>query len=184
MNLKTKTPAPGGHRGTGFQKQIYKSNIQPGPVQINGIFPNQPEAESGLLCACLADSEAVLRVSEIIEPRDFYTTRGMLIFRMLQKFSRSGRAYTPQQVICAFEGHPEHDNIENFILEHGPYFTSQTSTHFARIVLEQSLRRRTIKAAHDVCLDSFDQSISIHEILDRLRTRFLEISRRIKKCRQ
>ena len=61
------------------------------------VLPHDLDAELGLLntCFCIGGIE---RVIEIVEPDDFYSDGGKLIFAKMLEFYRSGNGFTLYQV--------------------------------------------------------------------------------------
>jgi len=169
---------PGGNRG-GTQKQKFSNDYSKNKLEINQPFPHEPDAEIGLLHACLSDPTATDRAREFVHSGDFYDGGGRAVFEMVCKFRDQGRDYNPQLIIKAFEGEEFFDRIEKLIDSIGPFFTGQTSSHFGKIILEQSLRRRLIRTFHKIHTDCFRQDISVDEILGELQSEIDAIRGRI-----
>ena len=150
--VKTKPRLAG--RGE-YKKTLTKDNLPPSALELNRTFPYDMEAEQGVFQACLADPEATDRSNEIINPTDFYRRGYSIIYERLLEFRKQKRSYTPTTVLESFKDHPEFERIETSILELGPFFTGQTSRHFAKIVKDFSVRRSLISAAVKMAEDSF-----------------------------
>ncbi len=172
--VKTKPRLAG--RG-GYKKTQLKDNLPPCALELNRTLPYDNEAEQGVLQACLADPEATDRSNEIITPNDFYRRGYSIIYERLLEFRKQKRSYTPTTVLESFKDHPEFERIETSILELGPFFTGQTSRHFANIVRDFSIRRSLINAALKLAADSFAITPNIKQVESEFLTSVRELKR-------
>ena len=161
----------------GLKKTQLKDNLPACALELNRTLPYDNEAEQGVLQACLADPEATDRSNEIITPNDFYRRGYSIIYERLLEFRKQKRTYTPTTVLESFKNHPEFERIETSILELGPFFTGQTSRHFAKIVMDFSIRRSLINAALKLAADSFAITPNIKKIET-------EFSNKVRKLRR
>ncbi len=175
MNLITQKPRLAG-RGE-YKNTLAKDIIAESPVDLKRMLPHDKEAEAGVLQACLADPEATDRSSEIINPKDFYRRGYAIIYERLLEFRNQKRSYTPTTVLESFKNHSEYERIETTIFELAPFFTGQTSRHFASIVKDFSVRRSLISAAIKMAEDSFAITPNIKQI----EAEFLNTVRELKR---
>jgi replicative DNA helicase len=175
MNLITQKPRPGS-RGE-YKKTLPKDIIEESPVDLKRMLPYDNEAEQGVLQACFSEPEAVDRAREHITPEDFYRRGYGIIFQRFVDFRDQQRGYTPTTVLESFKDHPEFERIETSILELGPFFTGQTSRHFAKIVKDFSVRRSLISAAIKMAEDSFSITPNIKQI----ESEFINTVRKLKR---
>jgi replicative DNA helicase len=174
--VKTKPLVAVTARG-GYKKTLVKNIIKESPVDLKRMLPYDNEAEAGVLQACLADPEATDRSNEIINPTDFYRRGYGIIYERLLEFRKQQRSYTPRTVLESFKNHGEYERIETSILELGPFFTGQTSRHFAKIVKDFSVRRSLISAAIKMAEDSFSITPNIKQI----ESEFINTVRKLKR---
>jgi len=180
MNHPRKNPSGVRDRAGGKQEQRKSlPNYNKTEIEINSVLFYDPDVEIKSLHACLSDPTATDRAREYIVSADYYCDGGKMIFQTLCDFRDSGRDYTPSLILAAFENSSEYDHVENFISGIGPFFTGQTSRHFAKIVLEQSLRRSLIRATFEAHSKCCDQSIAIPEILSELEAAIHNVRRRL-----
>ena len=149
---------------------------------MNKLLPENIESERALLHQLVGWCEGVRAAREILEPQDFSRTGHQEIFAMLCRFDDQGRYWTPSLLCDAFANHPDGARVQNLISELGPFWLLRDTgpvKHFAKIILENSVRRDCIKAA----VDFYDQSTNplgtftaIGEIVGRIVKRLEGIS--------
>jgi len=125
-----------------------------GAVVDNLIMPHDFDGELGLLNACFCPG-GIKRIIDLVEPSDFYSDGGRLIFAKMVAFHRAGLEPTLFQVDTAFQDHQNYINIRS-ILDALLPFTAEDATHYAKIVKRLSDRRRAIKQAYATYLDLHD----------------------------
>jgi len=125
-----------------------------GVIMNDLIMPHCLESELGLLNTCFYPG-GFERVIEIVEPDDFYSDGGRLIFAKMVAFHRAGLEPTLFQVDKGFQDHQNYINIRS-ILDTLLPFTAEDATHYAKIVKGLSNRRKAIKQAYATYLDLHD----------------------------
>ncbi len=123
------------------------------------VLPHCLDSELGLLNACFCMG-GIERVIEIVEPNDFYSEGGKLIFAKMLEFYRSGNGFTLYQVDKALQDHPDYLNIRRILDELRP-LTAECARHFANAVKRLSDRRKAIKRAYALYLDLHDPTFPI-----------------------
>lgn len=131
------------------------------------ILPHDYDAEEGLLAAAFCP-DGMDRVKGLVSADDFYSGRGRLIFEKMMEFHESGRSFTISMVDQALEGHSQYVNICR-VLDMLIPITSESATHFAKIVRELADRRRAIKACYEVFEGLFDLSRPVDHVRGFLR---------------
>ena len=116
-----------------------------GPVEFNEPLPHNWEAEQCSLNACLCDPEATDRTLEFIGPDDFFKRGSKALFKKLCAFRDLGMHYTPSSVVASFKGNPEYDRMEDFVYSLAPFVLGDFSRHYAKMILETSVRRKMIE---------------------------------------
>ena len=174
--VKTKPLVAVTARG-GYKRTKVKDIVRESPVDLKRMLPYDNEAEQGVLQACFSEPEAVDRAREHITPEDFYRRGYGIIFQRFVDFRDQQRGYTPTTILESFKNHSEYERIETTIFELAPFFTGQTSRHFASIVKDFSVRRSLISAAIKMAEDSFAITPNIKQI----EAEFLNTVRELKR---
>jgi len=123
------------------------------------ILPHDLDAELGLLNACFCIG-GIERAIEIVEPEDYYSEYGKLIFTTMLEFYRSGNGFTLYQVDKALQVHLDYLNIRKILDELRPV-TAEVAAHYAKIVKRLSYRRQAIKRAYKLYLDLRDPTFPL-----------------------
>lgn len=141
--------------------------------------PQNLEAEASLLGSVLIDSDAIVKIADIVEQNDFYDKKHGAIYSAVQKLYAN---HSPIDVLTLTEQLKADGNLE-FI--GGTSFLSEltnfvpTATHvkqYALIVSEKSTRRRLIKASQSIIDLGFDQNDSIANLIEEAETKLFEVS--------
>lgn len=138
-----------------------------GAVMEDKILPHDYDSE-GMLLAALFCPGAMQKANGLINPDDFYSGSGKLIFSKMLEFHNSGRGFTLSIIDQAFEGHSQYINIRRALDMLVPV-TAETVPHFASIVQELADRRRAIKATYTAYEKLYDLSNSIGQISNLLK---------------
>lgn len=147
----------------------------------NNIPPQNTEAEASILGAILIDSDAIVKVADIINPEDFYDERHARIYEaMLQLYEK----HSPIDVLTLS------DQLRNTgmldMVGGAGYLTEltnfvPTATHadkYAEIIAQKSMRRRLIKASQVITDLGFDETQSLQELIENAETKLFEVSQR------
>jgi replicative DNA helicase len=151
------------------------------PRQSANIPPQNTEAEASLLGALLIDSDAIVKVADIVRPGDFYDERHARIYEAaLQLYEK----HSPIDVLTLSDqlrntgmldmvgGASYLTELTNFVP------TASHADRYANIIAEKSMRRKMIKASQDITKLGFDESQTLQELVESAETRLFEVSQR------
>ena len=165
--------APGDE--TKDSRQFIKTNPGRNPkIEFDRLLPHDEEAELAVLAACIAgesqaDATVLERAREIICPGDFYRRAGGRVFGRMLQFRDAGRPFTLSALEASFESDLDFPKYQDLFDSLEPV-TAQTAGHFAKIILENSLRRALIAATCHAHEKFFDLAVSVLEIIGKLQT--------------
>jgi replicative DNA helicase len=154
-------------------------NGQPGYVQK--LPPQSGEMERGVLGAILLESDALVRVLEVLDERDFYQDAHRWIFRtMIELFEEN----TPIDLLTVAERLRKKDQLEAVggasylteLVEMVP--TAANAWHHARIVRDKAVLRGLIQTATGIVEESYEDTEDVDTLLDRAEQSIFEISQR------
>jgi len=148
----------------------------------NAVVPPQnTEAEASLLGALLIDSDAVVKVADLVRPEDFYDERHARIYEAaLQLYEK----HSPIDVLTLS------DQLKNTgmldIVGGASYLTELTNfvptaahaDRYADIISQKAMRRRLIKASQAITNLGYDEAQSLQELIEGAETTLFEVSQK------
>ena len=141
--------------------------------------PQNLEAEASLLGALLIDSDAVVKVADVINESDFYEERHGIIYAAIKKLYEAHRPVDVLTLSDSLRGAGELERVG------GPGYLTEltnfvpTAAHvvqYAEIVASKAMRRRLIKASQDITSFGFDESEDLQALIEQAETRLFEVS--------
>ncbi len=145
------------------------------------IPPQDRDAEASLLGALLIDSDAIVKIADIVSSDDFYEERHRHIFDATQKLYEK---HSPIDVLTLAnqlraDGLLEMAGGSAYLTELTNFVpTASHVAQYADIVAQKALRRRLIKASQDISNLSFDEATSLKELIENSEQRLFEVSHR------
>ena len=151
------------------------------PQSNKTIPPQSTDAEASLLGAILIDSDAIVKVADIVTFEDFYDEKHRRIF---------------EAVVSLYELHSPIDvlTLSNKLTEMGfidfvggaSYLTELTNyvptaahvNQYADIVAQKALRRRLIKASQDIVGLGYDETIGLQGLIENAEIKIFEVSQK------
>lgn len=154
-------------------------NGQPGFLQK--LPPQSVEMEQGVLGAILQDSQALVKILEVVDERDFYQEAHRWIFQATVELFQEN---IPIDVLTVAERLRRREHLEAAggaaylaeLIEMVP--TSAHVSHHARTVHEKAVARALIQRATTIVTDSYEDSEDVDVLLDRAEQAIFEISQR------
>lgn len=145
------------------------------------VPPQNVEAEASLLGALLIDSDAIVKIADIVSAPDFYEERHRHIFEAI---SHLYEQHKPIDVLTlsdqlkgagfleAVGGAAYLTELTNFVP------TAAHAEQYAEIVSQKALRRRLISASQDIVGLGFNESKNLQELIEEAEARFFEVSQK------
>lgn len=141
------------------------------------LLPSDPDAEIGVLQCCLADPTAIDRATKLIRPYDFSREGGGELFRYILNFRNANRNFTAYSLIRAFEDRPDSQQYKDLIDSLRP-ITGEAVTHYAKIVLEMSNRRKLIKALDNYGRELYNIAVDPKETIKNIKSVINDVEKR------
>jgi replicative DNA helicase len=147
--------------------------------QPANIPPQNVEAEASLLGALLIDSDAIVKVADLVRPTDFYDERHARIYEAALHLYEK---HSPIDVLTLS------DQLKNTgmldVVGGASYLTELTNfvptaahaDRYADIIKQKSMRRRLIKASQAITNLGFDEAQSLQELIENAETTLFEVS--------
>ncbi len=149
------------------------------PTTSKQSQPQNTEAEASLLGAILIDSDAVVKVADLIRGGDFYDPRHQYIYdAVIQLYNNR----SPIDVLTLSDQLKNNGMLD---IIGGPSYLTEltnfvpTAAHaeqYADIVAQKSVRRRLIKASQDIVGLGFDETKGLHELIEEAEARLFDVS--------
>src|SRR5580704_6844427 len=133
------------------------------------ILPHNDTAEQSVLGAILIDKNAIVVVSEILKPQDFYSDlNGIIYGDMLVLYEER----KPIDLLTLTEKLKKNKLLKNFdtsyltdLVEQVP--TAANVTTYAQMVKEDATKRRLITAGTGIAELGFGENSEVKDILDK-----------------
>ena len=148
---------------------------------LDRMPPQNIEAEQSVLGAILIEQSSIAKISDLLNPEDFYREAHRLIYRAALGLFERGEAIDFITVVDLLRR-------ENTLEQAGgiAYVTSLANgvptaaniTYHAKIVQEKSLLRRLIHAATDIAAMGYAETEEVERVLDHAEQKILEVATR------
>lgn len=143
------------------------------------VPPQNVEAESSLLGALLLDSDAIVKVADILSPADFYEERHARIYEAaLTLYNR----HSPIDVLTLSD---QLQNTGMIDVVGGAQYLSELTTlvptaahadKYAEIIAQKAIRRRLIKASQAITNLGYDEAQSLQDLIESAESTLFEVS--------
>ena len=141
--------------------------------------PQDVETESACLAAVLLSREALYKVTEILQPEDFYLDKHRVIYGAILELEKKDLPIDLTTLKQRLADHGSFDKVGGDAGLVDPYRSASTSANaefYARRVKELSLRRRLIEVAAGSVEKCFDMSIDTEELVDEVEREVFNIT--------
>ncbi len=141
--------------------------------------PQNLDAEASLLGSVLIDTDAIVKIADSIRPGDFFDKRHELIYQAMLNLYEQHEAIDVLTLANRLKSKGELDSVGG-----AAYLTELTNfvptaahvEQYADIVAQKSLRRRLIKASQQMVSLGFDESKSLHELIEEAESNLFSVS--------
>ncbi len=141
--------------------------------------PQNLDAESSLLGSILIDSDAIVRVADIVTVNDFYDERHERIYEAISKLYNK---HSPIDILTLSNQLKDDDFLD--IVGGASYLTELTNyvptaahvEHYAEIVAQKALRRRLINASQEMVGLGYDESKTIQSLIEEAEAQLFQVS--------
>ncbi|HWR31681.1 MAG TPA: replicative DNA helicase [Negativicutes bacterium] len=148
---------------------------------LDRVPPQNIEAEQSVLGAVLIEQSSIAKISDMLQPEDFYREAHRLIFRAALSLFERGEAidFITVTDVLRRDGAVEQAGGISYItsLANGVPTAANILFH-AKIVEEKSLLRRLINAATDIASMGYAESEEVDRVLDQAEQKILTVATR------
>ncbi len=143
--------------------------------------PQNIEAEKSLLGSLMLDKNAIIKVADFLQPRDFYKQNNQEIYQAIVDLFERGE---PVDLLTVSSRLKEKNLLEE--IGGNSYLTElintvPTATHisnYAKIVQRKRILRDLIEASQDINIIGYDEQEDIDVLLDRAEQRIFSIAQK------
>lgn len=141
--------------------------------------PQNIEAEASLLGAILIDSDAIVKIADVLTAADFFDQKHRHIYEAVLQLYEKRNAIDVLTLADRLRNNGYLDLIG------GPSYLTEltnfvpTAAHveqYADIVAQKALRRRLITASQDIGRFGYDETSGLRELIEQAETRLFEVS--------
>ncbi|MEO6761266.1 MAG: replicative DNA helicase [Candidatus Saccharimonadales bacterium] len=143
------------------------------------IQPQNTDAEASLLGALLIDSDAVVKIADLVSPEDFFDPRHGRIYEAVVALYEKRSSIDVLTLADQLKGNGFLDMVggNSYLAELTNYVpTASHVEQYADIVAQKSLRRRLIKVSQDMALLGQDESKALNELIEEAESRLFAVS--------
>ena len=148
---------------------------------LDRVPPQNIEAEQSVLGAILIEQSAIAKISDILQPADFYREAHKLVYRSAMTLFERGEAIdfiTVIDMLRREEALERAGGISYITSLANGVPTAANIVFHAKIVQEKSLLRRLIHAATDIAAMGYAETEEVERVLDHAEQKILEVATR------
>jgi replicative DNA helicase len=143
--------------------------------------PQNLDVEASLLGSLLIDSDAFIKIGDMIAADDFFDAQHARIFAAMRALHDKR---SPIDILTLSEQLKNAEQLDS--VGGASYLTELTNfvptaahlEQYAQIVADKAIRRRLISASQDIATIGFDENKSLQELIEEAETRLFEVSQR------
>jgi len=149
--------------------------------KLDRLPPQSIEAEQSVLGSLMLDKDAIVKISDILKPEDFYRGAHQLIFETMLELFEQGEPIDLLSISNRLEEKEELEKIGGI-----GYLTDLINTvpsaaniiHYAKIVQKKKMHRDLIEAAHHITQLGYQEIEEVENIVDEAEKRIFAVSQR------
>jgi replicative DNA helicase len=143
--------------------------------------PQNLDVEASLLGSLLIDSDAFIKIGDMVRAEDFFDVHHSKIFAAMRALHDKR---SPIDILTLSEQLKNADQLE--AVGGAGYLTELTNfvptaahlEQYAQIVADKAIRRRLISASQDIATIGYDENKSLQELIEEAEIRLFEVSQR------
>lgn len=149
------------------------------PPAATGSTPQNAEAEASLLGALLIDSDAIVKIADVLSAPDFYDKKHQRIYEAIIQLYESHAAVDVLTLADRLKNNGYLDSVG------GPAYLTEltnfvpTAAHveqYADIVAQKAMRRRLIAASKEIVDLGYDESKQLRALIEEAEVKLFDVS--------
>ncbi|RLC34607.1 MAG: replicative DNA helicase [Candidatus Nealsonbacteria bacterium] len=145
------------------------------------IPPQSIEAEQCLLGSLMLDKNAILKIVDFLQPRDFYKTQHQEIYKTMQALFEKGEPIDLLAVANSLKDKQKLKEVGGNAYLTELINTVPTASHalsYAKIVQRKRILRDLISASHDIGVLGYQETEDVDQLLDQAEKRIFSIAQK------
>ena len=138
-------------------------------MTMDRLPPQDVDTETACIASALLNREALLRVTEILQPEDFYLEKHRVIFEAISELEKKSLPIdltTLRQILIDKSQLDRIGGNSGLAEIYQSSSTSGNAENYARRIKEMSLRRKLIDVAELSIEKCFNRGITTEEVMD------------------
>lgn len=143
------------------------------------VPPQNLDAESSLIGSVLIDSDAIVRIADLVSVNDFYDGKHKRIYEAVMRLYNK---HSPIDILTLSnqlkdDGYLEEVGGSSYLTELTNYVpTAAHVEHYAEIVSQKAIRRRLIQASQEMVGLGYDEAQPVQALLEEAESRLFQVS--------
>ncbi len=144
------------------------------------VPPNSIDSEQSIIASIILDKDAIMTVSEILKPEDFYSETNKVIYECMLNLNNR---LEPIDIVTLSEELKKQEEI-NDVDKKISYITDLSTTitetgnikHYAEIIKQKSILRKLIKASNEIINLGYSSNTKVEDVLEIAEKKIFDIS--------
>lgn len=144
------------------------------------VPPNSIDSEQSIIASIILDKDAIMTVSEILKPEDFYSETNKVIYECMLNLNNR---LEPIDTVTLSEELKKQEEIKD-VDKKISYITDLSTTitetgnikHYAEIIKQKSILRKLIKASNEIINLGYSSNTKVEDVLEIAEKKIFDIS--------
>lgn len=144
------------------------------------VPPNSIDSEQSIIASIILDKDAIMTVSEILKPEDFYSETNKVIYECMLNLNNRLEPIDTITLSEELKKQEEINDVEKKISYITDLSTTITETgnikHYAEIIKQKSILRKLIKASNEIINLGYSSNTKVEDVLEIAEKKIFDIS--------
>lgn len=144
------------------------------------VPPNSIDSEQSIIASIILDKDAIMTVSEILKPEDFYSETNKVIYECMLNLNNRLEPIDTVTLSEELKKQEEINDVDKKISYITDLSTTITETgnikHYAEIIKQKSILRKLIKASNEIINLGYSSNTKVEDVLEIAEKKIFDIS--------
>lgn len=144
------------------------------------VPPNSIDSEQSIIASIILDKDAIITVSEILKPEDFYSETNKVIYECMLNLNNRLEPIDTVTLSEELKKQEEINDVDKKISYITDLSTTITETgnikHYAEIIKQKSILRKLIKASNEIINLGYSSNTKVEDVLEIAEKKIFDIS--------
>ena len=141
------------------------------------VPPNSIDSEQSIIASIILDKDAIMTVSEILKPEDFYSETNKVIYECMLNLNNRLEPIDTVTLSEELKKQEEINDVDKKISYITDLSTTITETgnikHYAEIIKQKSILRKLIKASNEIINLGYSSNTKVEDVLEIAEKKYL-----------